>query len=132
MSELDTKQLTEELHQFKEEKEKIRKLVGMIGGKSSVKHEKYITKFFVVLMVVLFAFDVCRHFLHMNVPLPPLFSIEVAVMLVSVKLIWMVNSQTKVEHFQFWILNSIEFRLNEMSKDIKKIQDHLKTDSSND
>jgi len=126
MSELDTKQLTEELRQFKEEKEKIRKLVGQIGGKSLLKREKYVTRFFVILIVVLFGLDVCRHFMHMNIPLPPLFSLEVAVMLVSVKLIWMVHSQTKVEHFQFWILNSIEYRLNDMSKDIKKIQDDLK------
>ena len=126
MSELDTKQLTEELRQFKEEKEKIRKLVGQIGGKSFLKREKYVTSFFVVLIVVLFCFDICRHFLHMNISLPPLFSLEIAVMLVLVKLIWMVHSQTKVEHFQFWILNSIEYRLNDMSKDIKKIQDDLK------
>lgn len=126
MNELETEQLSEELRQFKEEKEKIRKLVGQIGGKKSMRYEKHVTAFLGIVMVILFVLDLCRHFLHMNVPFPPMFSIEVAVMLVSVKLLWMVHGQTKVEHFQFWILNSIEFRLNELSHDINKIQNQLK------
>lgn len=31
------------------------------------------------------------------------------------------NKQTKVEHFQFWILNSIEFRLNNLSREMNEI-----------
>jgi len=34
----------------------------------------------------------------------------------------MIHRQTKVEHFQFWILQSIEFRLNDLSKKIKNIE----------
>ncbi len=55
-----------------------------------------------------------------------MFSIEIGVLLVSLKIIWMMHKQTKVEHFQFWILNSIEFRLNDMSKKIEKIRKELK------
>ena len=31
------------------------------------------------------------------------------------------NKQTKVEHFQFWILNYIEFRLNNLSREMNEI-----------
>ena len=40
----------------------------------------------------------------------------------------MINKQTKVEHFQFWILNSIEFRLNELAKQVKAL--HKKQDAA--
>ena len=70
--------------------------------------------------------DALRHVVGIPIPLPPLFSIELGILLVSVKIIWMIHKQTKVEHFQFWILNTIEFRLNEISKKISAIEKHLK------
>ena len=118
-------QLAEELQQFKEEKEKIRQLVGQIGGKSSVKREKTITRLFVVALLLLFGLDISRHFIGIPVPLPPLFSLELGILLVSVKIIWMIQSQTRAEHFQFWILNSIEFRVNEIAKNVTQVQGRL-------
>ncbi len=132
MSGIDTEKLSEELRQFEEEKEKIRMLVGQVGGRGALRREKFITRFFTVLMLLLFMLDVSRHFLGLNIPFPPLFSIEVAVMLVSVKIIWMVHNQTRVEHFQFWILNSLEFRINDISKSIRKLNDKLDALSKED
>lgn len=37
----------------------------------------------------------------------------------------MIHKQMKVEHFQFWILNSIEYRINEISKKLIKIEEVL-------
>ena len=125
MGDPETEQLADELRQFKEEKEKIRELAGQIGGTSSVKRERAITRFFLIVLLLLFALDICRHLAGVHVPLPPLFSLEIGVMLVSVKIIWMVHSQTRVEHFQFWILNSIEFRVNDIAKAVRQIQDRL-------
>ena len=42
-----------------------------------------------------------------------------------IKIIWMISKQTRVEHFQFWILNSIEFQINLMSKKIRDIEDRV-------
>ncbi len=119
------KSLIEELEQFRAEKEKIRILVGQIGGKGGEKIDKIINISFVVFIVILFSFDILRHFMGINIPLPPIFSLEVGVLMVSIKIIWMIHRQTKVEHFQFWILNSIEFRLNSLSKQIKKLNKKL-------
>ena len=112
----------EELREFKEEKDKIRRLVGQIGGAETVRHDRRINMLFIVAIVVLFGLDLLPHVLGIRFPLPPLFLISLGVLLVSVKIIWMIHSQTKVAHFQFWILNSIEFRLNDLSKRIRKME----------
>jgi len=117
--------LESDLEHFKQEKEKIRNIVGEIGGKGSVKQDLIINLVFLSVIIILFVFDVLRHLLHIEIPLPPLFSIEIGVLLVSIKIIWMIYKQTKVEHFQFWILNSIEFRLNNLSKQMNDLEKKL-------
>ncbi len=123
--EMDPKELMEELEQFRKEKERIRMLVGQIGGKHSQKRDHIINISFIIAMVFLFLLDLLRHMFHINVPLPQMFSIELAVLLVSVKIIWMIHKGTKVEHFQFWVLNSIEFRLNDVTKRLREIDKKL-------
>jgi len=108
--------LKEELEQFKAEKEKIRKLVGQIGGKQSDLQDRIINTLFIIIIVLLFSADILRHFFEIHIPFPTIFSLELGILLVSVKIIWMIHRQTKVEHFQFWILQSIEFRLNDNSQ----------------
>jgi hypothetical protein len=51
-----------------------------------------------------------------------------AVLLVSVKIVWMIHKGTKLEHFQFWVLSSIEFRLNDLSKHIREIEKKLSSE----
>jgi len=121
----DTQALQEELEQFRKEKEQIKRLVGQIGGTKSNRRDEVFNVIFIALIVGMFIVDVLRHVAHIDVPLPPLFSLELGVLLVSVKIIWMIHKQTKVEHFQFWILNSIEFRLNELGKRLRSIEDSL-------
>ena len=53
-------------------------------------------------------------------------SIELGVFLVSVKIAWMIHEQQKVNHFQFWILNSIELRLNSLQTNFRKMEKELK------
>jgi hypothetical protein len=126
----DTEALREELEQFRQEKEKIRALVGQIGGVGSNRRDRIINIVFLVAIAMLFLADVFRHLLMMELPLPPLFSLELGVLLVSVKIIWMIHKQAKVEHFQFWILNSIEFRLNEITKSVRRLEELAGNDSS--
>ncbi|MBU0468243.1 MAG: hypothetical protein KKD07_00885 [Candidatus Omnitrophica bacterium] len=125
----NTNALIEELEQFRQEKQKIRDVVGQIGGSAESRLDKIINVMFVILITLLFFVDSIMHFFNIPVSLPPMISIEVGLLLVSVKIIWMIHKQTKVNHFQFWILNSIEFRLNDLSKDIKEIKKSLKDQS---
>ncbi|MEA3266904.1 MAG: hypothetical protein U9P42_08175 [Candidatus Fermentibacteria bacterium] len=45
----------------------------------------------------------------------------------------MIHTQQKVEHFQFWVLNTIEFQINSTAVRIRKIEkmmEELKEESS--
>jgi len=123
MEELDPIKLKAELDQFKKEKEKIRQLMGQIGGKNAEKQDRMVNTFFIIAISLLATNDLINHVLHIKDPfIPPLFSLEIAVLLVSIKIIWMMHKSTKVEHFQFWILNSIEFRLNDVAKQLRHLE----------
>ena len=130
MTATDTTALQEELEQFRKEKEKIRAVVGQIGGVNSNRRDRVVNVVFLSAIAFLFLVDVFRHMLGIEMPLPPLFSIELGVLLVSVKIIWMIHKQARVEHFQFWILNSIEFRLNEITKSVGRLEDMASRDPS--
>ena len=122
MEELDPIRLKEELDQFKKEKEKIRKLMGQIGGKHVQKQDRNINIGFIVAIALIALNDLLHHLFGIPTPIPSLLSLEIAVLLVSVKIIWMMHKSTKVEHFQFWILNSIEFRLNDLAKQLGRLK----------
>lgn len=119
----NVEELEAQLKAYQDEKERIKQLMGQIGGSSDVKRDKVVNWIFIVMIILLLSFDIARYFLHWdNIPLPPLFSIEIGVLLVSIKIIWMINRQSKVDHFQFWILNSIEFRINNLSRQLNELQ----------
>ena len=127
MSQEETQALKEELEQFRKEKEQIRKLVGQIGGASAAQADKVINVLFILVIIVLFGIDIFRHAFNIKIDaFPAMLSLEIGVLLVSVKIIWMIYKQSKVEHFQFWILNSIEFRLNDIAKRTRDIEKGLK------
>jgi hypothetical protein len=121
--------LVEELHHYQAEKEKIRAVVGEIGGKGSNRVESIINIVFVLAVLTLFVFDVIRHVYHVaEETLPPMLSLSLGVFLVSIKIVWMIHRQSKIDHFQFWILNSIEYRLNDVSSRVRGIVTKLETD----
>ena len=123
--------LQTELEHYRKEKEKIRDLIGRIGGKSNRKQVIIINVIFLSIVAMFFLFDVMRHLLGIQVTfLPPLLLLEITVLLVSVKIIWMIHQQGKVDHFQFWILNSIEFQMNSIAhrtKNIEKLLESVRT-----
>ena len=119
----ETEILKQELEHYKQEKERIRKILGQIGGSSSKNRDQIITISFLLVVIFLFLFDVFRSFIPVALPeLPPAISVELAVLLVSLKIVWMIHKQTKVDHFQFWVLNSIEFQVNALSKRLQELE----------
>ena len=125
--------LREELEHYKSEKENIRDVVGQIGGRSQKTRNMIINIGFLVLVVGLFSFDVARHSLHLTIPyLPPMLLLELAVLLVSLKIIWMIHERSKVDHFEFWVLNSIEFRLNVISRRIASLEEAVSASAKHD
>jgi hypothetical protein len=120
--------LRQELDHYKSEKERIRKVIGQIGGATSKRQDRLINIFFLVVVVGLFVFDILRELSGIALPaLPRFLSVELALLLVSLKIIWMIHRQSKVDHFQFWVLNSIEFQINMMSKRLKELEERTRS-----
>ena len=125
MDELDA--LRQELEHYRTEKEKIRNIVGQVGGKTSRRVHTIINGLFLVLVLAAFLFDVLRHVMGWNIPyLPTTLVLEVAVLLVSLKIIWMIHTQSKVDHFQFWVLSTIEFQMNVISRRVNDLSSSIK------
>ncbi len=115
--------LRAELEDYRKEKDQIRQVIGAIGGTGNDMREKILNFVFVFLLCTIFTSDILRHFGGFKIPyVSSMLSLEIGVLLVSVKIIWMMHKSTKVEHFQFWILNSIEFRLNDVAKQLRGLE----------
>jgi len=110
------KSLLEEIEAYREEREKIKKLLGHIGGKNYAKNDRIINYIFLGIVITLFILEIFTHWL------PTYVSLEVAILLISIKIVWLIHNISRMSHFQFWILNSIEFRINTLSKKIDEIQ----------
>ena len=125
MTNTDFSSMQEELEHYRAEREKIRNLVGQIGGAAGSKLDRLLNVLFITLVVGLFTVDALQYLKVIRQMWPPELSVEVALLLVSIKIIWMIYQQSRVEHFQFWILNSIEFRLTDLGRRLHKIEARL-------
>ncbi|MFO8015143.1 MAG: hypothetical protein R6X20_17800 [Phycisphaerae bacterium] len=124
----ETKALRTELEHYKAERERIRDIVGQIGGKSTRRRDFIINMVFLALVVGAFAFDLTRSLAGWKIPfLPQHILLEIAVLLVSLKIIWMIHMQAKVSHFQFWILSSIEFQINMLTRRMTDLEKRVPT-----
>lgn len=103
-------ELMRELEEFKKEKERVRQLLGSIGGSNKNRNEHLINMAFLAVVITFFTLELTTHFL------PSAISLEIGVLLVSIKIIMLIHNANKANHFSFWILNSIEFRVNEINK----------------
>ena len=110
----ELKDLKEELEHFQQEKERVRAIIGKVGGVPKFR-TKLINGIFIVtiaasVVISIFSGQELR-----------LLMIEVATIALSLKIIYLIHCQTRVNHFEFWILSSIEWRLTEMMKRIRKM-----------
>ena len=114
MKEKEEEILEKDIEEFLIEKEKIRNIIGRIGGK--VTFASRVTNFFWMAAIIttfvisIFMRDTLR-----------LMMIEVGVLLISLKVVYYFHRQAKVNHFQFWILSSIEWRINEIVKKLNEL-----------
>ncbi|MBQ3437632.1 MAG: hypothetical protein IJG31_03880 [Fusobacterium sp.] len=107
--------LREEFNEFVKEKEEIREIIGKIGGSNNAQH-KLITALFSAIILVLLVTGVFLGEI----------SLTTTLLLISIlaifKALWMIQQGQKSMHFQFWILNSLEIRINDIDKRQKKIE----------
>jgi hypothetical protein len=107
--------LKKELEHFEREKERVRAIVGKIGGapKSQV---KIVNALFIAILVVSVVISVVADEKWR------LLMIELATVTLSVKIIYLIHAQMRVAHFEFWILSSLEWRINEVMKQIREMK----------
>jgi hypothetical protein len=101
--------LKREIENFKKEKERVRSIIGQIGGIPEFNIKIFNIVFAAFIMACLIFSLIAKGTLRLALG-------ELAIAAVSIKLIYLIHNQTRVNHFQLWILSSIEWRLNEMSK----------------
>lgn len=111
-------QLREELEEFQKEKERIRNIVGEIGGANN-KQNKIINTLLIIIIAALLIFGGVFNRITSTL------AVQVAILFSVIKLIWMFYESQKAGHFQFWILNSLEYRVNEIYKKVKKMEKEL-------
>jgi len=106
--------LRQELEHFQQEKERVRKILGKIGGVPAFNVKILNTTFIILIAISLVISVIAGEKIR-------LLMIEFATVALSVKIIFLIHRQMKMNHFEFWILSSLEWRINEMSRQIKQL-----------
>jgi hypothetical protein len=113
--EQELEDLKKELGNFEKEKERVRAIVGQIGGvpKTQV---RLVNAVFIVILIITVAISLVADEKWR------LIMIELATVTLSVKIIYLIHAQMRVAHFEFWILSSLEWRINEVMKQVRQIK----------
>lgn len=117
--------LSEELQEYQKDQEEIRKIIGSIGGQRDNQYRIISILFIVIIAVILCAGIIFKK-------ISPTTTILVAILLSIVKIIWMQLEAQKSMHFQFWILNSLETRINDIYSNQRKILKKIEQLEEND
>ena len=122
---LRKEELKRDIQEFNEEKERIKQIIGKIGGTSFSRKDTIINFVFLFIILTFFILELSTKFL------PAYISLEISVLLVSIKIVWMIHSQGRYNRFVFWILNTLEFRINDVAKNIRALQVQTKDGKKN-
>jgi len=110
--------LRQSLENFEQEKERVRAIIGKIGGvprfRTKLINAVFIAAILIASIISVIGGEKWR-----------LLMVELTTVLLSVKIIYMIHVQMRVNHFKFWILSAIEWRINEMMAEIKHLKKQL-------
>jgi len=112
------KELEDEIRSFEKERERIRNIIGRIGGKPSTK-ARAINTTFVILVLLVFGLSIVYG------GKVRFFMIELGILLVSLKLVYFLEAHMKLNHFQFWVLSSLEWRLDKIERKLRDVSKKL-------
>lgn len=103
-----------ELENFEKEKERVRAIIGKIGG---------VPEFRTTVMNILFIIVIIiAGIISITMEKMRLLMVELTTIMLSLKIMYMIHVQAKVNHFKFWILSAIELRVIEMMSILKEIK----------
>jgi hypothetical protein len=107
--------LRKELEHFQREKERVRAIVGKIGGVPKTQANLINTLFIVIIVLSVIVSVVAGEKWRW-------LTIEVATVTLSIKIIYLIHAQMRATHFEFWILSSLEWRINEIVKQLRELR----------
>ena len=110
--------LRKELENFEKEKERVRAIVGKIGGVPKTQ-AKLVNILFIAIVAISVLISIVAGEKWR------LMMIEVATVTLSIKIIYLMHEQMRVAHFEFWILSSLEWRVNEVMKQVRQLKKEL-------
>lgn len=110
--------IEQDLAEYEAERERVKRFLEQVNGKRESVVNKIINT---VLIVGLIALTFVEFIFKL---LPAILALEIGVLLVSLKIIWMMYMQERAFHFQFWVLNSLEYRVNEIAKRVRSMERH--------
>jgi len=110
--------LRKELESFQKEKERVRTIVGKIGGVPKTQ-ARLINALFIIIVVVSVIISL------VGGKDWQLLMIEIATVTLAIKIIYLIHTQMRVNHFEFWILSSLEWRINEIMKQLREIRKEI-------
>ena len=117
--EIDDPSMDEEIETFIKEKEKIRKVMDGIEKIKRGRLSKIMDVGFIALLVFLgiarFVFNWVDNIL----------SLELGLILISVKIVWLIKMQNNYNHFIFMIMHTIDQHQNEIEKKLERIENIL-------
>lgn len=116
MNEENYEELKAQLEEYKHEKERVRKIVGQIGSRKGSKYHKVVNQ--IILLVVLMVFVLGAIFKKISYSL----TLELGIFFAVIKIIWLIHEQQKINHFQFWILSSLELKVNQIERRMIKAE----------
>lgn len=105
--------LEREIEHFRKEKERIRAIVGKIGGVPTVR-QKLFSTLFAIAIIGCFAVSLLTH------GRLTLSMIEIGIVLISLKIMYLLHNYARQMHFMFWVLSGIEWRLNELVAEVRR------------
>ena len=112
----EVQDLRKQLDSFNREKERVRAIVGQAGGIPTANTKLFNLVFFILVIASLVVSLIAKGTLRIAMS-------ELAIAAISFKLIFLMHNQSRVNHFQLWILSSLEWRLNEMMLTIRDIKE---------
>ena len=111
--------LKDELEKFQQEKERVRAIIGKIGGVPAAQ-TKIINIVFTVSIAAFLLISVVG-----GEKLRPLM-LELTLVTLSIKIVFLIHLQSKVNHFQLWVMSAIEWRMNEMMRIVRSLSKESK------
>ncbi len=116
---LPDEEIIREVQAFNRERERIRAVLESIGTKKGRNMDRVANFLFIAGLAIL----VYERFVARQIE--DILSLEIGLLLVSIKIIWMIRMQERYNHFLFWIVHSIEFRQTELIERVDELRERL-------